>query len=156
MLTPLDIQNKTFKKKMGGYERSDVDEFFSLIYDEYDKLYTENAALRDKVNALADAVKQYKTMEDTLQETLVIAQKTGEDVKAAATDRAGSIIEDANRRADDIIRKAAEDVRSYRNETIKLKSEFDACKARLLSIMQSEIALLSQADINLTETEEEN
>ena len=156
MLTPLDIQNKTFRKKMGGYERADVDEFFSLVYDEYDKLYTENSALRDKVNALADAVKQYKTMESTLQETLVIAQKTGEDVKAAATERAGNIIEDANRRADDIVRKASENIREYKNEIIKLKSEFDACKAKLLSIMHSEIELLQQADINLTETEEEN
>ena len=156
MLTPLDIQNKIFKKKMGGYEKSDVDEFFSLVYDEYDKLYTENSALRDKVNSLADAVKQYKTLEDTLQETLVIAQKTGEDVKAAATERAGNIIEDANRRADDIVRKASEDVRSYKNEIIKLKSEFDACKAQLMSIMRSEMEILQQADINLTETEEEN
>ena len=42
MLTPLDIQNKTFKKKFSGYSKADVDEFFSLVCEAYDKLYTEN------------------------------------------------------------------------------------------------------------------
>ena len=155
MLTPLDIQNKNFKKKFNGYSKADVEEFFSLVCEAYDKLYTENAALRDKLSAMADTIKQYKVIEGTLQETLVIAQKTGEDVKNAAAEKAERIIEDANKQADEIIRKAAEDVRIYKNEKIKLKADFDACKAKLLSVMQSEIALLNQADINFTESEEE-
>ena len=155
MITPLDIQSKTFKKKMGGYEKSDVEEFFALVCEEYDKLYTENASLRDRVNGLSDAVKQYRTMEDTLQETLVIAQKTGEEVKGAAAERAENIIEEAKLRADEIVGKAHEESRRIAEEINHLKSEFAACKAQMLSILQSEIALLSQADIKLTETEEE-
>ena len=156
MITPLDIQSKTFKKKFGGYEKSDVEEFFALVCEEYDKLYTENASLRDRVSALSEAVKQYRTMEDTLQETLVIAQKTGEDVKSAATERAENIIAEANVRAGDIVKKANNEAQRIAEETNRLKSEFSACKAKMLSILNSEIALLSQADIKISETEEEN
>lgn len=156
MLTPLDIQTKEFKKKMGGYSRSDVDEFFSLVYDEYDKLYTENASLRERINSLAETVKHYKTIEGTLQETLILAQKTGEEVKNAASERADNIIDEANKRADDIIRKAADEAKAYKNEALKLKSEFNVLKAKLLGIMQSEIAILNESDINYTEIEEEN
>ncbi len=156
MITPLDIQTKSFKKKMGGYDRADVEEFFALVGEEYDKLYTENATLRDRVSALSDVVKQYRTMEDTLQETLVIAQKTGEEVKGAASSRAENIISEAKVRADEIVKKANDEAQNIIADTNRLKAEFAACKAKMLSILQSEIALLSQADFNNPETEEEN
>lgn len=155
MITPLDIQTKTFKKKMGGYDKSDVEEFFALVGEEYDKLYTENATLRERVSSLSDAVKQYRTIEDTLQETLLIAQKTGEEVKGAAQSRAETIIEEANAKAREIVKKAMDEAEKIGSRTNSLKSEFTACKAQMLSILESEIALLSQADIKISETEEE-
>ena len=62
MLTPLDIQNKNFKKKFNGYSKADVEEFFSLVCEAYDKLYTENAALRDKIEELQKQI--YKTKQN--------------------------------------------------------------------------------------------
>ncbi len=146
MITPLDIQSKIFKKKMGGYERTDVDDFFALVGEEYDKLYTENATLRDRINGLAEAVKQYKTMEDTLQDTLVIAQKTGEEVKQAAFEKGEAIIKEAEVKAQEILSKARAEADSARAETSKIISSFEACKAELLSILNSEIAILQKAD----------
>ena len=40
MLTPLDIDNKTFKKtKLGGYDINDVEDFLITVMDDYEKLY---------------------------------------------------------------------------------------------------------------------
>lgn len=155
MITPHDVQSKEFKKRVGGYERADVDEFFALVCEEYDKLYTENASLRERVNALTDAVKQYRTIEDTLQDTLVIAQKTGEEVKKSAYDKGEVIINDANAKANAIIEKAKAESFEIIRKNKELKAEFEACKAKLLSILNSEIAILEQADIKPA-TEEEN
>ncbi len=155
MITPLDIQSKEFKKRIGGYEKADVDEFFALVCEEYDKLYTENGSLRERVNTLTEAVKQYRTIEDTLQDTLVIAQKTGEEVKKSAYDKGEVIISEATARAGAIIEKAKADSLEIIKKNKELKAEFEACKAKLLSILNSEIAILEQAELK-PETEEEN
>ena len=42
MLTPLDIQNKEFKRVFSGYSMQEVDEFLNLVIDGYEKLYKEN------------------------------------------------------------------------------------------------------------------
>ena len=49
MLTPLDIENREFKRTMGGYNRDDVEDFMGLILNDYEKLYTENAQLRAQI-----------------------------------------------------------------------------------------------------------
>lgn len=71
MMTPLEIQNKTFKKSAFGYDKAEVDEFMQQLYNEYDRVYMDNIALKDKIGVLSDAVKQYKAMEETLQNTLL-------------------------------------------------------------------------------------
>ena len=136
MITPLDIQSKEFKKRIGGYEKADVDEFFALVCEEYDKLYTENGSLRERVN------------------TLVIAQKTGEEVKKSAYDKGEVIINEATAKASTIIEKAKADSLEIIKKNKELKAEFEACKAKLLSILNSEIAILEQAELK-PETEEE-
>ena len=40
MLTPIDIDNKVFKKaKLGGYDIKDVEDFLVLVMNDYEKLY---------------------------------------------------------------------------------------------------------------------
>lgn len=56
MLTPLDIENREFKKTMGGYNRDDVEDFMSLLLVDYEKLYKESIASRDRITTLTEAV----------------------------------------------------------------------------------------------------
>ena len=40
MLTPIDIDNKTFKKaKIGGYDINDVEDFLVKVMEDYETLY---------------------------------------------------------------------------------------------------------------------
>ena len=49
MLTPIDIDNKVFKKaKIGGYDIKDVEDFLVLVMGDYEKLYKENEEARKK------------------------------------------------------------------------------------------------------------
>ena len=53
MLTPIDIDNKVFKKaKLGGYDIKDVEDFLVLVMNDYEKLYKENNELRGQVQTL--------------------------------------------------------------------------------------------------------
>ena len=92
MLTPLEIQKIEFTKKMGKYVTADVDEAFSVISADYEALYKENIRLRDRLEVLEDLVNKYKSMEDTMRDTLIVAQKAADDLGKSAAQKAEAII----------------------------------------------------------------
>ena len=59
MLTPIDVQGKTFKSGM-GYSKADVDSFLTNLYADYASLYRENMELKDKVGLLNEGLDRYK------------------------------------------------------------------------------------------------
>ena len=51
-LTPMDINNKEFKRVLRGYCPEEVDEFLDQIVEEYEILFKENTALKEKLEIL--------------------------------------------------------------------------------------------------------
>ena len=79
MITPLDIENKKFSKQMmNGYNVEDVDDFLDELVIDYEKNYKELVEANDKIDKLTNELEQYKNLEKTLQNTLVMAQTTAE------------------------------------------------------------------------------
>ena len=96
MLTPLDIENKKFSKQMmNGYSVEEVDDFLDQITADYEKIYKDNAEMKKKVDELEKNLVHYKTIESTLQNTLVMAQSTAEEVKDIARQQAEQIVKEA-------------------------------------------------------------
>ena len=96
MLTPLEIENKKFSKQMmNGYNVEEVDDFLDELTKEYETLYKENSEYKQTIEKLQEDMKHYKSIETTLQSTLVMAQTTAEEVKNAAKQQAEQIINDA-------------------------------------------------------------
>lgn len=96
MLTPLDIENKTFAKQiMNGYSTEEVQSFMNDLLRDYEKLYKENIEYKDKLDVLNQGIQHYKSIEDTLQNALVVAQGTAETVKKTAKAEADNIIKEA-------------------------------------------------------------
>ena len=116
MLTPIDIQNKTFEVKFRGYSSQEVDDFMDLIMKDYETLYQENISLKDRVTVLSNAVEQYKKMEETLQNSIILAQKTGEDIKKTANEKANNIVHEAEMKADSLVREANANLSGLKNE----------------------------------------
>lgn len=142
MITPLDLENKRFSRKMRGYNDDEVDEFLDVVTIDYEKLYRENAELKDKIEDLEKEMEHYKTVEQTLQNTLVMAQTTAEEIKTSAQSRADQIIKDAQneaKRATDEISKEEFDIRK---RTEELKRQFDVYKAKMEALLISQLELL--------------
>ena len=100
MITPLDIENKRFAKQMvNGYSVEEVDDFLDELTIDYSKNYKEVTELRAKVDELNSSLEQYKNIESTLQNTLVMAQTTAEEVKNVAKQKADQIVDEAKANA---------------------------------------------------------
>ena len=96
MITPLDIENKKFAKQMmNGYNVDEVDDFLDELTLDYGKLYKENAELKAQREELDSNVGKYKNIENTIQNTLIMAQKTADEVQEVAKKQAEQIIKDA-------------------------------------------------------------
>ncbi len=156
MITPLDIENKRFSKQMmNGYNVEEVDDFLDEIMADYESNYKELAVLRPKVDELNSALEHYKNIESTLQNTLVMAQSTSEEVKNVARQQAEQIIGDAHREADDIIRSAKENalraveeleqqIRIKEQQYNDMRKQFDIYKAKMESLLISQSELIRE------------
>ena len=137
MITPMDFENKEFAKVLGGYSRSDVDEFFRILLQDYKELYMNNISLKDKVNVLSGSVSKYKSMEDVLQNTLVVAQSTSEDLKKNATEKARAIIDQAENQAGAIIMDAQNSQGKLEMEMNNLKIQIANYKNQIKQVLNA-------------------
>lgn len=137
MLTPIDIQNKDFDVKFRGYDTDEVDDFFDLIAADYEMLYKENKRIKEKLRMSEEQMEKYRTMETTLQNSIILAQSTSEEIRANANEKAENIIQQAQLQADEIIKKASADASVTKNELSSLQVEVQQYKAQLKSICAS-------------------
>ena len=143
MITPLDIENKKFSKQMvNGYKVDEVDEFLYEITADYEKLYKENKALKDNAEELHNDVGQYKDIESTLQNTLIIAQKTADEVQNVAKKQAEQIIKDAEYQAKTKLDEINTQLMIKEKELDELKKQFSVYKAKMESLLISQLELI--------------
>ena len=147
MITPLDIENKKFSKQMmNGYNVEEVDDFLDDLTVDYSKNYKEITELRDKVEELDKNLKHYRTIEKTLQYTLVMAQTTAEDIKNVARQQADQIINEAKGSAKKQVEDLESEIALKRKELDDVKKQFDIYKAKMESLLISQLELLK--DVN--------
>lgn len=139
MITPLEIQNKDFKRSIRGYKEYEVDEFLDKIIIDYEKLYKENLELKDRLEGMNHQLEQYKEMEESLKKTLIIAQNTAEDVRANAHKESELIIQEADAKAKEIAIKANSEVENIRNEFEDIKNRMQIFKTRFKALLQSQL-----------------
>ena len=143
MITQLDIENKKFSKQMvNGYNVDEVDEFLDEITADYEKLYKENKALKDNAEELHNDVGQYKDIESTLQNTLIIAQKTADEVQNVAKKQAEQIIKDAEYQAKTKLDEINTQLMIKEKELDELKKQFSVYKAKMESLLISQLELI--------------
>lgn len=143
MLTPLDIENKKFQKQMmNGYNVDEVDDFLDEITVDYEKLYKENTELRAEIEKSKSDLERYKNIEQTLQNTLVIAQKTADDIKSNAQDEADNIIKNARSKMQDQVDELTKDLETRKREFADTKKQFDIYRAKMEALLISQLELL--------------
>lgn len=158
MLMPLEVEEKKFTKQMRGYNKEEVDEFVSEVAKDYEKLYKESLAAKDKISTLSEAIRQYKAMEDTLQQAIIVAQNAGEEVKKNAYAKADNIIKDAQNRASEIISDAGKEVTKVNFEYEEMRRNVEIFRTRIISLLTSQLSIVKEftmADPGVKAAEEE-
>ena len=143
MITPLDIENKTFGKQVvNGYNTQEVHEFMAELLKDYEKIYKENIEYKDKIQVLNQGIQHYKSIEDTLQNALVVAQGTAETVKQNARVEADNILKEAEINAKKSIDEMGQRVLEKQLKLEETQKQFDVYKAKMEALLISQLELL--------------
>jgi len=111
MLTPQDVQEKTFAKAVfGGYDMASVDEFLEGVSADYAALYKENAILKSKLKILVDKVEEYRSTESAMRQALLDTQKKCDDMINDAQRQRDQLAAAAQAEADDQKQRLAAEV----------------------------------------------
>jgi len=143
--TPNDLQNLVFKKSIvGGYNEDQVNEVLDKVIEDYSAYIRENIELKDRLSVLNEGIQHYKTIEESLQNTLIVAQQTAEDVKKNAYARAETIIKEAEVKAQKMINDANQEVLKIKFEYEEMKKRFHSYKAKAETLLFSQMEILKQ------------
>ena len=90
MLTPQQIQDISFEKALfGGYDMDSVDDILEPLTEDYVTLYKENSVLKSKMRILVEKLEEYRKQEASMQNALLAAQKTCDQMVADAEKKCG-------------------------------------------------------------------
>jgi len=143
-LTPLDIHNKEFGRKIRGYDEDEVNEFLDQVIKDYEALIKENKELNAQLESIQEKVNHFKTMEETLSKTIVVAQEAADEMKANAKKEAQLIIREAEKNADRIINESLAKSRKIALDSEELKKQAIIYRTRFRSLLEAQLDLLSQ------------
>lgn len=152
MITPMDIENKEFKKGFRGYNEEEVDEFLDIVKEDFENLYRENLDLKEKLKLYQEQVSRYKSIEETLNATLITAQTAAEDTCSAANKKAKIIVEEAQLQSKHIIDETNNRILELKKEYDNLVREFKVFRNRFKSLIKEELETLDEIFYDVDES----
>ena len=144
-ITPVDIQHKTFKKALQGYDRAEVDQFLDELIESLEDEAQEKAALEAEIADLRERISHFKAMEESLQNTLILAQRTADEVKAAAHKEADLIKAQAKMEAEKDIASLVDRTDETKREHQRMVENTEKARSELRSLLMTHLALLEKA-----------
>ncbi len=143
-LTPLDIRKHEFGKRMRGYDPEEVRPFLEMLSQQWEELQDELRHARERVRDIENKVAHYEKVEVALQEALEAAKSSAQRTQAHAEERARLIIEEAELKAEQILREADQDRFKLRQDVSKLTHRHAEVTARLRHFLMAELEVLAQ------------
>ncbi|NBD22777.1 DivIVA domain-containing protein [Paenibacillus glycinis] len=143
-LTPLDIHNKEFGRRLRGYDEDEVNEFLDLVIKDYEALIRENKEIQNQALALQERLNHFSNIEETLSKTIIVAQEAADEVRSNAKKEAQLIVKEAEKNADRIINDSLNKSRKVALEVEELKKQASIYRARFRTLVEAQLELLAQ------------
>ena len=162
----MDIHNKDFKRSFRGYNEDEIDDFLDQVVNDYEKLFRENDRLKEELSRAKKDNEQYQQLEQNLKDTLLVAQKTAEEVTSNARKNAeesrentarecANKVQEAEMKADKIIEDAKKKAQVIVEEYDRLVREKNNFLRKIKVTLESELAVIDDTMSQLPDPEKE-
>ena len=105
-ITPMEIQQQDFKKRLFGFDESQVEVFLERVADAVEDLVRERTELIEANEALEAELGAYKEREDAFRESVVHSRQVMDGIKENAEKEAELIVSEAHLQAEGILDRA--------------------------------------------------
>lgn len=172
-ITPLEIRQKDFEKKLRGYDKDEVNAFLQSLSNEWERVLEENKDLNFKLQQSEKEVAKLREVESSLFKTLKTAEDTGANVidqanKAAelhmketqmnaeallneSKNKARAMIEKAEMEARLIIEELQDAVKNIQQNHRDIQNQRDLALQELKNLS---VTLIEKVERNAQETKE--
>ncbi len=156
-LTPMEVSGKKFRKKFRGFDGEEVSEFLEMVSTEMEDLVRQNRYFEEELGRKNSELNDFKSREQSLKDTLILAQKLAREMKNNMAKEAQVILSEAEMEAEKIVRQAHDrameldqEIRELRNQRLKMIEE-------LRSILNTHTKLLEveEESVKLKENQED-
>ena len=124
----------------------EVNEFLDQIIKDYELLIKEKKELEERVGLLTERVDHYKSLEENLSKSILVAQETAEEVKSNARKEAQLILKEAEKNADRIVNEALAKSRKVAIEIEDLKKRASVYRMRFRTLLEAQLEMLENGD----------
>ncbi|MCC6484228.1 MAG: DivIVA domain-containing protein [Armatimonadetes bacterium] len=124
-ITAIDLSHKKLNRSFRGYRSSEVDDLLKEIASELEDAARDRARLEDQIDSMRGEVGRYKEMEETLNNAILLAQRTADELRASAYREADVVVREAEDRAKQVTQRAHDQRVELLNETRRLADRRD-------------------------------
>ncbi|MCU0559278.1 MAG: DivIVA domain-containing protein [Desulfobacterales bacterium] len=142
-LTPLDIQQHRFRRRLQGYDPREVEDFLEQAAAALENQQRENFHLAEEIHALQADIAQYQRREGTFKSVLLHSQKVLDQMKANAEKQAGLIVADAEGKAAKLLLQAQHRLVQLQEHIGQLKRQRVQIEVEIGAIIESHRRLLN-------------
>ena len=125
MITGMEIRNQQFTKSMRGYNEEEVKNFLQQLAQNYETLYSENSQLKESIQRCKFELDKYHKIEETMNNSLILAQQTAETLKVNAQKEAEKILDDSKRSIAEMLSAYQEVIKRLNLFNLELKSQLN-------------------------------
>jgi len=152
-LTPQEIRDQEFKQSPLGYNKDQVNEFLEEMADELETLIKESNEIHAEKKEAQLTLTTYMNVEDSLKETLLLAQKTAQETIRNAQNEANTIARKANTEKEALLFAAHQDLSEIRKQIRRLLAQRDSILVKLKSSLRSNLEILEEEFSNRDDNE---
>lgn len=121
--TPLEIRKRSFARRFRGFDRDEVTQYLQALADDLEELFRALDELERENVKLRDELARHRETEKTLKDTLLLAQKSADSLRASTEKEAERILADAERRGERLVQQALEMVAEREKKVRELRVE---------------------------------
>ena len=145
-ITSADIKNQSFNKSLRGYDKAEVDAFLNLVAGDLEELVGENSSMKERLLEFEAKVGGHKDVEKVIQELLLSARKSAEEVKKNAEKEAELWLREAKIKSERMLEETHAVLSDLRKQIIELKDSKKSYILRLKSILDTQLKILESME----------
>jgi cell division initiation protein len=145
-MSPDEIRNQQFKKSFHGYDAAAVDQFLANLAADMEAEEVFQRSRTEKIVELETQVKDYKSMEKIIQQTLMQAQESGAKAVENARREAELISQQTQMKITEMLDKARKELSSLKEQISIHLAKKDSILSRLKMLLSSELDLIKSVE----------